>query len=296
MPLEHRSPIDTRMPLALGCMSFHTLAQGRPIIHAALDAGIEFFDTADLYDQGENEAILGQLLQSKRQELIIATKVGNRWNADGKSWQWVPRKSYILKAVEESLKRLKTDYIDLYQLHGGTIDDPLEEVVEAFEHLKEQGKIRAYGISSIRPNTIQKWTALGAATTCMSQYSLLDRRPEAFILDHLQQAQQKMLVRGALAKGLLAGKLANNYLNWTEKEVADIQTLLKAYGQPNILAIALHYVLRHSAVSHIVLGASSATQLEQSISAWKDQQIPPAFFEQLLAKLPAANEYVLHKV
>lgn len=253
--------------LSLGCMSFHTLEQAKPIIAAALAAGINFFDTADLYDMGENERVVGQLLAERRQDIIIATKVGNRWRNDGSAWDWVPKKAYILTAVEESLSRLQTDYIDLYQLHGGTIDDPLEEVVEAFELLQEQGKIRAYGISSIRPNTIRKWTTVGQGHSCMMQYSMLDRRPEEEALDHLASARQSVIVRGALAKGLLAGKAARAYLGHSEEEVQEVQKVLQ--GKGSLAGLAVAYALAHPAVASLVLGASTAKQLEEVVTAWE---------------------------
>src|ERR1035437_7075729 len=83
------------------------------------DNGINYFDTADLYDKGLNEINIGNALKAKRDQIIIATKVGNQWRSDGTGWDWNPRKDYILKAVEQSLQRLQTNYIDLYQLHGG---------------------------------------------------------------------------------------------------------------------------------------------------------------------------------
>src|SRR5688572_11699324 len=94
------------------------------VIQKAIEHGINFFDTADLYDKGENEILVGNAIKEFRHKIILATKVGNEWKADGKSWEWNPHKEYILKAVDKSLHRLKTDHIDLYQLHGGTIDDP----------------------------------------------------------------------------------------------------------------------------------------------------------------------------
>ena len=271
--------------LSLGCMSFHTEEQARPIIEAALDLGINFFDTADLYDKGENEKILGKILAAKRQNAIIATKVGNQWRKDGSGWDWTPGKKYILKAVEASLRRLNTDYIDLYQLHGGTIDDPLEEVVEAFELLKEQGKIRAYGISSIRPNTIRKWTTAGNGVSCMSQYSLLDRRPEEFILDYLHKNDQKMLVRGALAKGLLAGKAPKSYLHWTKGEISQLQEKLRSFSVNSpITALAMQYVLAHQSVASIVMGASHAQQLVDNIKAFETVSFSKKILSELVTE------------
>src|SRR4051812_21071885 len=102
------------------------------LIQEAVGAGINFFDTADLYDKGLNEEMVGKALGSYRKNVIIATKVGNQWRADGSGWDWNPKQDYILACVEKSLQRLKTNYIDLYQLHGGTLDDPIDEIIDTF--------------------------------------------------------------------------------------------------------------------------------------------------------------------
>src|SRR5690625_1839784 len=145
-------------PLTLGCMSLGTNKKSaRTMIDYALDHGINHLDTADLYEFGLNEEIIGQTIKHRRSDVIITTKVGNHFNPKTKTWFWDPSKQYIEQAVKRSLQRLQTDYIDLYLLHGGTIDDPFDETIEAFERIKQAGLIRAYGISSIRPNVIQKF-------------------------------------------------------------------------------------------------------------------------------------------
>src|SRR3954453_2808975 len=109
--------------MGLGCMSLGTDEQkAAEIISAALDEGITYFDTADLYDFGVNEAIVGKTLQSRRDKVILATKVGNRWNDSKDGWHWDASGTYIKSAIKDSLKRLGTDYIDLYQLHGGILE------------------------------------------------------------------------------------------------------------------------------------------------------------------------------
>ena len=165
--------------MGLGCMSLGTdVKKAAEIIESALDEGINYFDTADLYNFGVNEEIVGKTLAAKRDEVVIATKVGNRWNNGEDTWHWDASKEYIKEAVKESLRRLQTDYIDLYQLHGGTMEDRFEETVEAFDELQAEGLIRYYGISSIRPNVIRRYAEHSSAVSVMMQYSLLDRRPE----------------------------------------------------------------------------------------------------------------------
>lgn len=277
--------------LSLGCMSFHDQETGRGLIHTALDHGINFFDTADLYDRGENEKILGQVLKGQRKEVIIATKVGNQWREDGSGWDWNPSKAYIKSAVKDSLRRLQTDYIDLYQLHGGTIDDPIEETIEAFEELKSEGWIRYYGISSIRPNVIREFGEKSNIVSNMMQYSLLDRRPEEFALDFLAEKGISVLVRGGLAKGLLANKPARAYLAHSLETVQDTQQALAALKGSHGLAghLALAYCWRHPAVASTVVGASSTTQLIENIEAIKAHPINDTTFHQLAAISPLLN-------
>jgi len=274
--------------LSLGGMSFHTESEGRPIIQAALDLGINYFDTADLYDKGENERIMGKVLKEHRQQVILATKVGNQWRQDGSGWDWNPRKSYIKSAVKDSLRRLQTDYIDLYQLHGGTIDDPIEEIIEAFEELKEEGWIRYYGISSIRHNVIREYAKRSAIVSNMMQYSLLDRRPEEFALDHLQEHKVGVLVRGGLAKGILANKAARRYLQHNLKMVETVKQLLADNIRGEQLAgqLALAYCWQHPAVASIVVGASSVAQLQQNTAALQYHPLDTGLYQALQEQSP----------
>ena len=159
---------------------------GRLLLQA-LDGGMNYFDTADLYQQGKLESLIGKTFLNKRDQVVLCTKVGNQWRADGTGWDWNPSKKYILDSVDQSLKRLQTDYIDLYQLHGGTLEDPINDIVEAFEFLKKTGKIRYYGISSIRPTVIREYVKRSAIISVMMQYSLLDRRPEEEMLPFLKE-------------------------------------------------------------------------------------------------------------
>jgi aryl-alcohol dehydrogenase-like predicted oxidoreductase len=283
--------------VSFGCMSLgndHT--ENATLLHRALDEGINFFDTADLYTKGENEVTVGKAFSGMREQVIIATKVGNQWRADGSGWDWNPTKAYILQAVEASLQRLQTDYIDLYQLHGGTMEDPIDETIEAFEQLKQQGKIRHYGISSIRPNVIREYISRSGIASVMMQYSLLDRRPEETVLDLLQQHTIGVLARGSLAQGLLAGKPAKPHLDYTPEEVRQAaEAVQKVAGTTRKAAeIAVRYTLQHPAVSAAVLGIRTSAHLDDALQVGKAAPLTDEEVKALQAALPP-NRYEQHR-
>lgn len=285
--------------IGFGCMSLGEKQESNDhLIAKAISLGINFFDTADLYQKGFNEESVGKAIFRHRKNLILATKVGNRWKDDGSGWDWDPSKKYILQAAEQSLRRLQTDYIDFYQLHGGTIDDPIDETIEAFELLKQQGKIRYYGISSIRPNVIREYVKKSGIVSVMMQYSLLDRRPEEACLDLLRENQISVLARGTMAGGLLAnptlhsGKNNMGYLSFTASEVYQDQQWLQQSGHPPT-AVAIHYVLQHPAVSSAVTGIRNEQQLADVFSAWQ-HPVPGSLLHQLSSKIPALR-YEQHR-
>ncbi len=258
--------------LSFGCMSLKSsaLPECEKLIKHAVDAGINFFDTADLYEKGGNEKLVGQALKPVRKDIFLATKAGNQWRADGSGWDWNPRRDYILSCAEESLKRLQTDYIDLYQLHGGTIEDNIDETIEAFELLKQQGKIRHYGISSIRPNVIRQYVERSSIESVMVQYSLLDRRPEEMVLPLLDRHDKGILVRGALAQGLLINKPAKEYLGYGEAAVQRLQEAIREFaGQYTPQQLAVQYVLQNPAITSVVAGIRTGGQLEELLMALK---------------------------
>ncbi|MBS1661167.1 MAG: aldo/keto reductase [Bacteroidetes bacterium] len=281
--------------IGFGCMSLGEEREASRLIHRAIEGGINFFDTADLYDKGLNEEMVGRILRDRRTEVVIATKVGNQWREDGNGWDWNPRKEYILKAVEESLRRLQTDRIDLYQLHGGTLEDPIDETIEAFELLQQQGKIRYYGISSIRPNVIREYVRRSKIVSVMMQYSLLDRRPEEECLDLLRESGIGVLARGALGKGLLAGKGATSYL---DRNAGEVERAAKAVG---VLAggttkadIALRYVLENPAVTSAIVGVRTESQLKEILSGNGEGRLGKEEMEELRLTL-SPNRYEAHR-
>lgn len=282
--------------ISMGCMSLQTSnPNATAVIAKALDYGINFLDTADLYEYGQNEVMLGQAIRDRRQDLIIATKVGNEWTPARDGWTWNPTKKYILKAVEGSLKRLQTDYIDLYQLHGGTIDDPIDETIEAFELLKDQGKIREYGISSIRPNVIREYVKRSNIVSVMMQYSLLDRRPEETCLPLLAEANVSVITRGTLAKGLLVDKPAGEYLGHSIASVSRAREIVQEISDQSNLdpsTVATGYVLAKKSVASAVIGFRTTAQVTSLLDNLTDLNLKKEdkdFLTQAIKAIKYAN-------
>jgi aryl-alcohol dehydrogenase-like predicted oxidoreductase len=281
--------------ISFGCMSLgKEQAVNDMLVRSAIDAGINLFDTADIYDKGENESSVGRALRGVRTKIILCSKVGNVWKADGSGLDWNPSPAHILRSIDESLRRLQTDYIDLYQLHGGTIDDPRPEIIATFEKLQQQGKIRYYGISSIRPNVIREYVSQSKISSVMMQYSLLDRRPEEICLPLLQENKISVLVRGALAQGILAGKPARDYTGYKAGTVAQLQEIIKKYSGPQRSAAqtALQFVLKNPAVTSAVTGIRTIEQLREIT-----QSVPSLTNEEYEAMraVAAPNLYTDHR-
>ncbi|MEM6525709.1 MAG: aldo/keto reductase [Bacteroidota bacterium] len=281
--------------VAFGCMSLDRSNDNKTLLRSAVDNGINLFDTADLYDCGQNEVMVGKALREIRKNIYIATKVGNQWRPDGSGWDWNPTKKYILTAVEDSLRRLQTDYIDLYQLHGGTIDDAFDETLEAFDILKSQGKILNYGISSIRPNVIDRWINKSEISSIMLQYSLLDRRPEEQCLNWAKKKNIGILARGSLSKGLLANKLSSSHLNWSDRQVKKVQSTLLEISERPPIHTALRYVLQHEAVTTAVVGIRTIDQLKQVSAVFDSPQLTGEEY-QTLQDILGANRYSDHLI
>jgi len=269
--------------LSLGCMSLPLeKKEATSIIETALDNGINYFDTADLYNKGLNEALIGDILKPYRHNIVLATKVGNRFTADRDDWTWDPSRAHIIKSVHDSLKRLQTDYIDVYQLHGGTIEDNFDEIIDTFEQLKKEGYIREYGISSIRPNVFVPFSKSNAVSNMM-QYNMLDRSAEEYF-DVLAENGVSVLTRGTVAKGLLTDDYAKKIKPYMSYTVEELQTLLSSISNNyNLHALALAFNLENAAVASAVVGARTTTQLLDTIKAYA--QMPKQFPNEIKALL-----------
>jgi aryl-alcohol dehydrogenase-like predicted oxidoreductase len=202
-------------PYCLGAMMLGGLGnpdhdEGIRIIHKALDTGINFIDTADRYSRGESEEIVGKALKGRREHVVLATKVhgpmGDDPNEQGNSRRWITR------AVEGSLRRLQTDYIDLYQIHRPAPDTDIEETLSVLTDLMREGKVRAIGASTFPASEIveAQWVAerrgLARFRTEQPPYSILDRSIEREVLPVCEKYGMGVMVWSPLSKGLLTGR------------------------------------------------------------------------------------------
>ena len=278
--------------VGLGCNNFGMacdLEASRAVVHKALDAGITLFDTADVYGgSGGSETILGQALGDRRKDIVLATKFGMPMDEAGTK-KGASRR-YILSAVEASLSRLQTDWIDLYQIHRPDPLTPLEETLRALDDLIRQGKVRYIGCSN-HPAwqvTEAKWIAreLGASAfiSCQDEYSLLARDPERELLPAMEAHGLGLLPYFPLACGLLSGKykrneipegarlakvprLAERYLtpaNW--QIVESLQEFCTKRGHA-LLELAFSWLAAQGTVASIIAGATKAAQVEQNTRA-----------------------------
>lgn len=282
--------------IGFGCMSL-PLEQttSTKLLHRALELGINFFDTADLYQAGQNEVMVGNTFKGMRDKIILASKVGNRLNDDSKTWRWDASPEWIKEAIHHSLKRLQTDYLDLYQLHGGTLEDPIDDVIATFEDLKKQGRIRYYGISSIRPNVIREWVKRSNMVSVMMQYSLLDRRPEEEALNLLHKNNISAIARGPVAKGLLSSKPATAFQDYSREEVENVQKGLESLTNPERRKgqIAIRFALSHPAVATTIPGSSRVEQLEENVGSSQVTLSEKELTQ--LQSITKANVYEVHR-
>ncbi|HUC67148.1 MAG TPA: aldo/keto reductase [Stellaceae bacterium] len=281
--------------IGLGCNNFGgrvDVDASRRIVHKALDLGITLFDTADIYgrlnggDCGASEEQLGQILSGRRHEIVLATKFGMAMDERSKG----ASRRYIMSAVEASLKRLKTDWIDLYQVHQPDPQTPIEETLRALDDLVRHGKVRYIGCSNFAAWQVVEaaWTARhhghNAFISCQDEYSLLVRDLERERLPVIERYGLGLLPFFPLASGLLTGKYkreampenarisreqryATRYLspeNWQKLE--RLERFCAARGR-SLLQLAFSWLLARPAVGSVIAGATRPEQVEQNIKA-----------------------------
>lgn len=205
-------PELTVSAIGLGCMGMSEFygasddLQSIETIHRALDIGVDFLDTADMYGVGRNEELVGRAIAGRRDAVVLATKFGNMRGPKGERLGINGRPDYVQSACEASLKRLKVDVIDLYYQHRIDPSVPVEETVGAMARLKEQGKIRYLGLSEAAPQTIARAHAEHPITALQTEYSLWSREPEDEILPLLRELGIGFVPYSPLGRGFLTGR------------------------------------------------------------------------------------------
>lgn len=299
--MKYRALADTGVfvsELCLGTMTFGGRGQiwqaiggldeasADAIVGRALDAGINFIDTADVYSSGESETMVGKALQGRRHEVVLATKVRGRMGT-GANDVGLSR-LHITEAVEASLKRLGTDYIDLYQIHRADPFTAIEDTLRALDDLVRQGKVRYIGCSNLM--TWQLMQALGISRAeglehfkcTQSYYSLAGRELEREMIPLLEDQGLGLLVWSPLAGGFLTGKFTRDATDAEarrasfdfppiDKEKAfdtvDVMRKIAEDHEASIAQVALAWVLSKSVVTSVIIGARKLSQLEDNLGA-----------------------------
>ena len=252
-------------------------------VHAALDNGINFFDTADTYGLGQSEITLGKALGAGRKDAVITTKFGVC--AGHGTTYYDNRPEYIVQALDASLKRLNTDYIDLYVVHYRDGVTPLSVVAETLERLKEQGKIRYYGLSNVSTSDYDEIRELkGRFVSFQDEYSLACRKNEEVILQFSQELEMTPMTWGSLGQGILTGKYDKNstfgtddrrnraaYVNFHGEKllknleiVEEMKKIASAHQKP-VAAVAIRFILDYIPDSVVLCGAKRPSQVLSNI-------------------------------
>ncbi len=279
----------TEIGLGTNYMGGHNLyenvdeAVGVRIVQNAVDLGITFIDTADIYGMGRSEELVGKALEGRKDTVVIATKGGNMF--DGVSRTGVSNDpAYLREALEASLKRLGRDYIDLYYIHRPDEKTPPEEAFGALMRFKEEGLIRAAGVSNFDLPALKEAIKAGPIAALQSRYNILQREVEAEILPFCTDNEISFIPWGPLAFGLLGGKYTHDFRlpenDWRHNsgvfgsdvfernlDVVDQLKTISAKKGASIAQLSIQWLLAKPAVGSVIAGAKRVDQLEQNTQA-----------------------------
>lgn len=269
-------------------------------IKAALDAGVNFIDTAPVYGFGRSEKIIGKVIKGVRDKVILATKCGLDWDKEPGVFQFYPdgrviRKDggevkifnnlyphSIRKEVEDSLRRLGTDYIDLYQTHWPDPSVPIEDTMVELLNLKKEGKIRAIGVSNVTVSQMNEYINIGQIDSDQESYSMLDRKQEVDNLPYCKRQNIAFLAYSPLAGGLLTGKIAPDkvfsdddhrkyHLQFTQenrnkvhKMLSELKPLTEKHNI-SIVQLVIAWALHQKGCTHALVGARNPSQVKENV-------------------------------
>jgi aryl-alcohol dehydrogenase-like predicted oxidoreductase len=275
-------------------------------IDAALDMGVNFFDTSDVYGAGHSEELLGQAMQGRRDKFIVATKIG---------WQNFDRErnrtaydtvEKLIAGVESNLRRLQTDYVDVIQSHISFRDPTMEIFLEGFSRLQRDGKVGAYGVSTSDLAYLKAFNADGGCAALQIDYSILNRTPENAIFPYCQENDIGVIVRGPLAMGILTGKFRPDTQfgagDWRQRwqdnaeeretyldDLAKVEKLQPLAEGRTLPQLALQFVMAHPAVTTVIPGAKNVRQVGENVTAALLSPLTPGEQAQIEAVTPSGG-------
>lgn len=275
--------------VGLGCNNFGwrlNASATERVVHGALDAGINFFDTADIYGTGQSEEYLGRALGRKRSQIVLATKFGMKMDEQRKG----AKPDYVRRALDDSLRRLGTDVIDLYQLHQPDPDVPIADTLAVLDEAVKSGKVREIGCSNFSVDQLREAEAAvksGAArfVSVQNEYSLFHREPERGVLAECERLGLAFIPFFPLASGLLTGKYRKGqplpkgtrikpgqgrFAEFLSDESLDRVERLIAFAESRgktLLELAFGWLLAHPVVASVIAGATSAAQARSNAEA-----------------------------
>jgi aryl-alcohol dehydrogenase-like predicted oxidoreductase len=290
--------------VGLGCNNFGgrtDFAATRAVVHKALDLGVTLFDTADAYGNlGKSEDFLGEILGARRKQVVLATKFGLPMGTPGSGGA---SRRYVMQAVEASLRRLRTDWIDLYQVHRPDPATPIEETMRALDELVRAGKVRAIGCSNFSAAELAaaqnaaKRTGCTPFAACQDEYSLLVRAIETTLLPAMRESGTSLLPYAPLASGFLSGKYRRREplpegarLTYSRHHADDVinernWTTIERLGEVaarsghSMLELAFGWLLAKPVVASVIAGATRPEQVEQNVAAAARAPSPAAVAE-----------------
>lgn len=280
----------SKMGLGTNAVGGHNLYEGlneedgKNFVRAAIEEGINFIDTANIYGKGRSEELVGEVLREvPRDQIILATKGANQWFSDG-SVVLNNEPAFLRQSLEDSLKRLQTDYIDLYYIHNPDGKTPIGDAVAELAKMKEEGKIRSIGISNMTIDQVKEANAHGDINALQLEYSMLNRSVEKESLPYCVENQISFIPFGPLAFGLLGGKYtqdftlaANDWRNSVplfaegefEKNLAKVEKLeaFASSKQTSISHLALAWLLAQDGVDAVIPGGKHPGQIRDTVRA-----------------------------
>ena len=278
--------------VGLGCNNFGMtidLDATRAVLNTAFEVGINFFDTADMYGGTKSETFMGEILKPRRKEIVLATKFGGMAKNSKNSEPW-GTKEYITKCIDASLKRLQTDYIDLYQMHYPDPNTPIDETLGVLNDLVKQGKVRALGHSNFTGSQIDeaasqaKTNRTATFVTAQNEWSLLNRTAEQDVIPACDRQQVGQLPYFPIANGLLSGKYRRGetlpsgsrldkldfFKSWANDDnftkIEQLEAFAKSHGH-SLLELAMSWLASQPCVTSVIAGATKPEQVRSNAAA-----------------------------